>query len=115
MLENRPWGFYEILIDNPKYKVKRISVNRGERLSYQYHLERDENWVIVEGEGRVTIDNEDIPVSKGSTVSIKRMQKHRIECTSDSCLVFIETQTGEYFGEDDIVRIEDDYGRGQER
>jgi mannose-6-phosphate isomerase len=49
MIENRPWGFYEILIDNPKYKVKRISVNSGKRLSYQYHLERDENWAIVEG------------------------------------------------------------------
>lgn len=113
MIEDRPWGFYEILIDNPKYKVKRISVNSGKRLSYQYHLERDENWVIVEGEGRVTINNKDMYVSRGSTVSIKRKERHRIECLSESCLIFIETQTGEYFGEDDIIRLEDDYGRDQ--
>ena len=111
MRENRPWGFYEILIDNPKYKVKRISVNCGKRISYQYHNKREETWVVVEGEGVVTIDNKDLQVEQGSTISIKRGQKHRVKCTSSSCLVFIETQTGEYFGEDDIVRIEDDYGR----
>ena len=110
-IEHRPWGSFENLLDEDYCKVKRIIVKPGQRLSYQYHLARSENWVIVQGEALVTLDGEEYLFHKGMVVEIPVRTKHRVENKFDKSLIFIETQTGNYFGEDDIVRIEDDYGR----
>jgi len=109
--EKRPWGRYYVLHDELNYKIKRIEVDPGGRLSYQYHLKRSESWVIVEGHGLITLEGESKFYSKGQTIIIPKKSKHRIENRGDKILVFIEVQTGIYFGEDDIVRIEDDYKR----
>ncbi len=111
MIEIRPWGEYRILEDSDECKVKRISVLSGSRLSYQYHHKREEVWVIVKGSGIVTIDDKIVDVSPGSIVHIRKEQKHRIENTGKENLEFIEVQLGDYFGEDDIVRLQDDYNR----
>ena len=108
---HRPWGYYEVLSDGPTHKVKRIVVNSGKRLSYQYHSKRSEHWFVVSGYGIVTLNDEKIEVGPGSSVDIPVNMKHRIKCISEEPIVFIEIQTGTYFGEDDIVRIEDDFGR----
>lgn len=107
----RPWGTYTVFADEPTFKLKRIDVNPHQRLSLQSHGRRDELWAIVAGEGVVVLDGLDIPVTYGKTVDIYSGQRHRIINTGDSVLTFIEVQTGSYFGEDDIVRYEDDYGR----
>lgn len=110
-IDTRPWGRYYVIQDEKNYKLKKIEVEPGHRLSYQYHLHRSEVWTIIEGEALVTIDDVTIKYSKGQTVIIPQGVKHRIENTSKTLLVFIEVQTGDYFGEDDIVRISDDYHR----
>ena len=107
----RPWGRYFVLHENSGYKVKRIEVNPKARLSYQYHKKRSETWVIIHGEAIVTIEGKNKNISKGDTIVIPMTSKHRIENIGNDKLIFIEVQTGEYFGEDDIVRIEDDYNR----
>lgn len=107
----RPWGGYEVLADATDHKVKRIMVNPRKRLSLQSHRMRDEHWFIVKGQGTVTLGEDIIKVKKGQTVEIPRGVKHRIKNTGRSRLVFIEVQTGQYFGEDDIKRFEDDFGR----
>lgn len=114
MLEigERPWGKYFVLADEPHYKLKRIEVNPGHRLSYQFHHHRQEYWNIVEGEAVVTLDGEEITVKYGESIHIPLGAKHRIENRSDELLAFVEVQTGTYFGEDDIVRLQDDYERG---
>ncbi len=106
-----PWGRWEVLLDEPAYKVKRITVLPGKRLSYQKHFKRREHWMVVEGNGLVTINGKDVDVSKGESVDIAEEQAHRMANNGDEDLTFIEIQQGEYFGEDDIVRLEDDYGR----
>ncbi len=113
MLEvgERPWGKYYVLADEPNYKLKRIEVLPGTRLSYQYHHHRQEFWTIVEGEANVVLDGDDHPLSYGESIFIPQGSKHRIENNSDKLLVFVEVQTGTYFGEDDIVRLQDDYQR----
>ena len=105
MIEYRPWGYYEILKEKTNYKVKRITVKPGERLSYQYHHKRSEVWTIVSGKATITLDGDTILISQGT--------KHRVKNKGQDDLVFIEVQHGSYFGEDDIVRIEDDYNRKQ--
>ena len=107
----RPWGRYFIIEDNNNYKIKRIEVNPKSRLSYQYHMQRSESWTIIKGQGIVTLDGVEHKVSAGESIKINKEAKHRIQNPSDTTLVFIEVQTGTYFGEDDIVRIEDDYNR----
>ena len=108
----RPWGYFSIISDEKQYKIKKITVNPNCRLSYQYHNKRQETWIILSGEGLMTIDDKNHQVFKGSQIFIPTKSKHRIENTSSTdILEFIEVQTGEYFGEDDIVRIQDDYGR----
>ena len=107
----RPWGKYFVLDDNPDYKIKRIEVKPKARLSYQFHKNRSETWVIIKGEGVVTIEGKNNNIIKGDTINIPKTAKHRIENTGSDKLIFIEVQTGTYFGEDDIVRIEDDYNR----
>ena len=108
---NRPWGCFFVLQDEPSYKLERIEVNCGERLSYQYHRKRSEAWTIVEGIGSITLDGLIKNYKKGETIKIAKGVKHRIENIGNEKLVFIEVQTGTYFGEDDIVRISDDYNR----
>lgn len=110
--EHRPWGHYVVLADEPDHKVKRIVVEAGKRLSLQYHQRRAEHWAIVSGEGVVTRDEEAIPVRAGADVHIPAQARHRVENTGHEPLVFIEVQRGSYFGEDDIVRLQDDFGRG---
>ena len=109
--EERPWGRFFVLHDEPAYKLKRIEVDPRGRLSYQYHNKRSEAWTIVEGVGTITLDGDVRDYSKGETVLIPQGVIHRIENKGNKKLVFIEVQTGTYFGEDDIVRIEDDYNR----
>lgn len=109
--EDRPWGRFFVIHDQSTYKLKRIEVDPGQQLSYQYHHKRSESWTFVLGSGIVTIDDKKIEVKEGDTVLIPIKSKHRVTNTQDDVLVFIEVQTGSYFGEDDIVRISDDYNR----
>lgn len=112
MSENqRPWGHYEVLQDDPSHKVKCIYVLPGKRLSYQTHKFRSEHWFIVSGDAEVTLDGKVSTVSTGHSVTVPVGVAHRIANIGDRRLVFIEVQTGTYFGEDDIVRLEDDFGR----
>tara|TARA_Y100000590_G_C15147255_1_gene798445 strand:- start:245 stop:601 length:357 start_codon:yes stop_codon:yes gene_type:complete len=107
----RPWGRYFVLDDKPAYKIKRIEVEPKARLSYQYHNKRSETWVIIQGQGIVTIEGENKQISQGDTIIIPKTSKHRIENIGTDKLIFIEVQTGTYFGEDDIVRLQDDFNR----
>ena len=107
----RPWGCYYVIHDEKNYKLKRIEISSKARISYQYHNKRSESWTIVQGSGIVTINGKDTNVNTGDTIIIKTKEKHRIYNTGNDNLVFIEVQTGSYFGEDDIVRIDDDYNR----
>jgi len=109
--EHRPWGFYFILADEPIYKSKKIVVYPKKRLSLQRHKKRDEHWFIVQGKARVTLNSKEIDLINGQSIDIPRGTLHRIENIGSDNLSFIEIQTGDYFGEDDIERIEDDYGR----
>ena len=112
-IEHRPWGSFEHLLDTDYCKVKRIIVLPKCRLSYQYHHKRSEAWVIVQGTATVTLDDKVHTFMEGQVVQIEYGTKHRVENKSEQDLIFIETQTGTYFGEDDIVRIKDDYGRNK--
>ena len=109
--EERPWGGYLVLEDGPTHKVKRITVRAEQKLSYQQHARRSEHWFVVAGRGVVVLDGEMLPVTAGLAVDVPAGSAHRIHNTGKEDLVFIEVQHGEYFGEDDIVRLEDDYGR----
>jgi len=109
--EERPWGSYTVFADEDQFKLKRIDVNPHQSLSLQSHGKRDELWAIVGGEGDVILDSLEIPVSYGKTVDILAGQKHRISNTGNEILTFVEVQTGIYFGEDDIIRYGDEYGR----
>ena len=109
--DHRPWGYYLILADEPDHKVKRIVVFPKQRLSLQRHLHRMEHWYIVHGQAVITLNNEEIPLKTGQAVDIPQGAWHRIMNTGNENLIFIEVQTGGYFGEDDIERSEDDYGR----
>ena len=109
--DNRPWGRGEEYIFEPTYRVKRIFVFPGKRLSLQRHKLRAETWVIVEGSGIMTLGEESFPVKKGDVLNIPKYTIHRIENNTESePLVFIETQMG-ICPEDDIERLEDDFGR----
>ena len=110
-IDKKPWGFFEVISDESDHKVKRILVYPGKRLSYQRHFRRSEHWFIIRGEGLFTLDDENFEVIPYKSFNIPLRSAHRIENTGSSDLVFIEIQTGEYFGEDDIERLEDDYGR----
>ena len=111
--DERPWGSFTVLDEGADYKVKRIEVLPGKRLSYQKHAQRAEHWMIVAGTGRVTLDGHDITVRVGETVDVPIGAAHRIENPGAEELVFIEVQRGTYLGEDDIVRLQDDFGRAQ--
>jgi mannose-6-phosphate isomerase len=109
--EQRPWGEFEILLDAENTKVKRITVNPGGKLSYQYHHKRSEHWIIIEGTAHITLEDHEIIKTSGSSIYLPVEAKHRVENKQDIPLVLIEVQVGNYFGEDDIVRIEDIYNR----
>jgi len=107
----KPWGTYQNLLDSEECKVKKIVINPEHRPSYQYHHKRSEHWIVVEGTALVTIDDQDTTVSGGSHVFVPIGSKHRIKNIGKTDLIFIEVQCGSYFGEDDIVRVADDYNR----
>lgn len=107
----RPWGSWHVLEEDDGYKVKRIVVQPHQRLSYQFHQHRAEHWVVVTGKATCLVDGETLRAGPGQCVDIAIGQAHRIANHQDEVLVLIEVQTGRYTGEDDIVRIEDDYGR----
>jgi len=109
--DRRPWGTYTVLEEDRGFKVKRIEVLPGKRLSYQKHSQRAEHWFVVEGTAKVTLDGEEILVRAGEAIDIPIGSAHRVENPGEGNLVFIEVQRGSYLGEDDIVRLQDDYGR----
>jgi mannose-6-phosphate isomerase len=109
--DDRPWGSYDIIDEGVRFQVKRLVVNPGQRISYQRHTLRAEHWYIVSGNGVVTLDGRDRRVRAGDAVDIGVGVAHRAANVGTSDLVFIEVQTGSYFGDDDIIRLHDDYGR----
>ena len=109
--DRRPWGSFSVLDEGDNFKVKRIEVLPGKRLSYQKHSRRAEHWVVVQGSAKVTLDDKEIIVSTGEAIDIAIGSAHRVENPGSDLLVFIEVQRGSYLGEDDIVRLQDDFGR----
>ena len=110
--DRRPWGSFTVLDEGDNYKVKRIEVLPEKRLSYQQHSRRSEHWYVVHGIAKVTLNGSQILVKAGQSIDITVGDAHRVENPDASeMLIFIETQTGDYFGEDDIIRLEDDFGR----
>lgn len=107
----RPWGSYTVLAEGGRFKVKTIEVRPGQRLSYQQHKRRAEHWFVVAGQGTITLDGVAVEVQPGDSADVPRGAAHRIQNTGSVPLVFVEVQHGDYFGEDDIVRLDDDYGR----
>jgi len=112
VIDHRPWGSFTILDEGEDYKVKRIEILPGKRLSYQRHRRRSEHWFIVRGTAKVTLNGVEFLVKTGGNVDVAVGDAHRVENPDgETMLVFIESQTGDYFGEDDIERLEDDFGR----
>jgi mannose-6-phosphate isomerase len=112
--DRRPWGSFTVLDEGNHFKVKRIEVLPGKRLSYQKHSQRAEHWVVVQGTAKVTLDDREIIVTSGETIDIAIGAAHRVENPGTDTLVFIEVQRGSYLGEDDIIRLQDDFGRAKE-
>ena len=110
--DDRPWGYYEVFDEGAGFRVKRICVSPGQRISYQRHLLRSEHWYVVSGKGVVTVDDLERSVEPGDSCDIKIGSSHRAANPGTRDFVFIEIQTGSYFGEDDIERLHDDYERG---
>ena len=108
--ENRQWGSFKVLLDEEYIKVKKIVVNSGKRLSLQLHTKRDEHWFVVEGFGTLELNGQTTDISTGDSFDIKKYQTHRVRASGLNDLVILEVQTG-VCQEDDIIRIEDDYGR----
>ncbi len=110
--EQRPWGTYNVLDFGRDFKVKRLEVLPQKRLSYQKHERRSEHWFIVRGIAKVTLNDDQKLVKNGESIDVPIGIPHQIENPSkDETLIFIEIQTGDYFGEDDIIRLDDDFGR----
>ena len=108
----RPWGSYTVLDDDPQdHKVKRLVVRPGQRLSYQRHTKRSEHWFIVSGTALVTLDGVETTLQPGESFDIPKKGAHRVGNIGETDVVLIEVQHGTYFGEDDIERFDDDYGR----
>jgi len=111
--DERPWGRYLVLDSGPGYQVKRIEVLPGKRLSYQKHAQRSEHWMVVGGQGLVTLDGTDHELRLGEVIDVAVGAAHRMANPGAEKLTFIEIQRGDYLGEDDIVRLEDDFGRSE--
>lgn len=109
--EERPWGAYKVLDENISYKIKRIEVNPGQRLSLQMHHHRSEHWIVVSGSALVTCGHQQQILNVNESTFIPIGQNHRLENPGKIPLVIIEVQNGEYLDEDDIVRFDDDYDR----
>jgi mannose-6-phosphate isomerase len=111
--DERPWGCYDVLLDTDFTKVKLITVAPGKRLSYQSHEKRQEQWTLVKGELTVIRDGDEYSLDNpGESITIPCCSKHRAWNKTDKPVQFIEVQTGDYFGEDDIIRYQDDWDRG---
>jgi mannose-1-phosphate guanylyltransferase/mannose-6-phosphate isomerase len=108
---HRPWGSYTILEEGERYKIKRIVVNPGQKLSLQMHYHRSEHWVVIKGAAKVTLNEKEILLHENESVYVPKSTVHRLENPGKVPLELIEVQVGEYVGEDDIVRLEDVYGR----
>ena len=114
VFDQRPWGSFTVLDEDTDYKVKRIEVLPNKRLSYQKHKHRTEHWFVVRGIAKVTLNDVKYLVKKNEAIDIPVGAAHRVENPeAEGTLIFIETQTGDYFGEDDIERLEDDFGRNE--
>ena len=107
----RPWGFYDIIHKEPGYQIKRIHVEVGQRLSLQSHKYRSEHWYVISGIGVVEIEEEAFEIGVGDSITIAVGEVHRMTGVGEKGVTFIEIQAGDYLGEDDITRFEDDYGR----
>tara|TARA_Y100000816_G_C26036544_1_gene542724 strand:- start:489 stop:842 length:354 start_codon:yes stop_codon:yes gene_type:complete len=111
IIYERPWGDYRTIEQKENYQIKHIRVKPRKRLSLQYHFKRVEHWTIIKGTGIAQLDNKLIKLGINDTIFIPKESKHRISNNTDEFLEFIEIQIGDYLGEDDIVRLEDDFGR----
>jgi mannose-1-phosphate guanylyltransferase/mannose-6-phosphate isomerase len=114
LTSHRPWGKFTVLEEGNRYKIKRIVVDPGERLSLQMHYHRSEHWVVVKGTAKVTIGEKELLVHENESVFVPKSEVHRLENPGKIALELIEVQVGEYVGEEDIVRFEDIYGRHHE-
>lgn len=107
----RPWGSYTILAEGEGYKVKRITIKAGAKLSLQMHYHRSEHWTVISGTGKLTLDDKVVIFKENESTYIPIAVKHRLENPGQIPLSIIEVQNGRYLGEDDIVRFDDEYGR----
>ena len=110
-MEKRPWGNYKVLHKEPGIQVKRIELKPGLRFSLQKHLRRSEKWIVISGKGTATLKDKKIPVKPGTSLEVPCGEIHRMQNAGKKPLVFIEVQFGSYLGEDDIVRLQDDFAR----
>lgn len=111
--ELRPWGSFTVLEEGRGYKIKRIEVKPGHRLSLQMHHHRSEHWIVVSGTAKVTCGDREVLLSNNQSTYVPQCTTHRLENPGVISLVLIEVQNGEYLGEDDIIRFQDDYARIQ--
>ena len=111
LTEKRPWGSFTTLEEGPGYKIKRIEVNPGHRLSLQMHYHRSEHWIVVSGTAKVTCGDKEKILGAYESTYVPQCTSHRLENPGVIKLILIEVQNGEYLGEDDIVRFQDDYSR----
>jgi mannose-6-phosphate isomerase-like protein (cupin superfamily) len=109
--DERPWGSYEVLEERAGFKVKVLEVKPGARLSLQRHVRRGEHWVVVQGVADVVCGEQELQLRQGEHIHIPPRTNHRLGNSGDTPLTIIEVQLGDYLGEDDIVRLEDDYKR----
>jgi mannose-6-phosphate isomerase len=109
--DERPWGRYQVLEEGPGFKVKRLEVKPGARLSLQRHMRRGEHWVVVRGVADVVCGDNKLQVNEGEHIHIPPATNHRVGNSGSTLLTIIEIQLGDYLGEDDIVRLQDDYQR----
>ena len=111
--EERPWGSWHVIDVEHGFKIKRIHVNPGSRLSLQTHEHRSEHWVVINGTATATVNDVTTPVQHGESIDVPLGAAHRLANEGDEELVIVEVQLGSYTGEDDIKRLQDDYGRTQ--
>ncbi len=109
--ELRPWGSFTILEEGPGYKIKRIEVNPGHRLSLQMHHHRSEHWIVIAGIAKVTRGEQELMLTSNESTYVPQFTRHRLENPGLIPLILIEVQNGQYLGEDDILRFDDDYAR----
>jgi len=107
----RPWGFYRTIEQKANYQIKHITVKPKKRLSLQYHFKRDEHWTMIKGNGIAQLNDTTITLGINDTLFIPKESIHRMKNNTDEVVEFIEIQIGDYLGEDDIIRLEDDFGR----